>query len=279
LVSIPFAGEATDSQSAAAVDAVTRLRDQYVPQAFGQASEVLVGGDTAMTKDFFDISDKYTPIIILLVLSLSFILLTVVFRSIVVPAKAIVMNLLSVGAAYGLITLIFQQGGPSWAHSIANALNFTQVDAIESWLPLFLFSILFGLSMDYQVFLISRIREEYDKSGINSEAVAYGLRTTGGIITGAAISMVAVFAAFASGRIAALQEMGFGLAVAVFLDATIVRSILVPSAMKLLGDRNWYLPGWLQWLPKVDVEGHAAAERITVPDSPAELVEARDSND
>ncbi|TMK23150.1 MAG: MMPL family transporter [Actinobacteria bacterium] len=279
LVSIPFAGEATDSQSAAAVDAITRLRDEYVPQAFGQDSGVLVGGDTAMTKDFFDISNFYTPIIILLVLGLSFILLTVVFRSIVVPAKAIVMNLLSVGAAYGLITLIFQQGGPAWAHSIANALNFTQVDAIESWLPLFLFSILFGLSMDYQVFLLSRIREEYDKSGDNSEAVAYGLRTTGGIITGAAVIMVAVFAAFASGRIAALQEMGFGLAVAVFLDATIVRSILVPSAMKLLGDRNWYLPGWLQWLPKVDVEGHAAAERITIPDTPAELVEARDSSD
>jgi len=279
LVAIPFAGEATDSQSQAAVDAVTALRDQYVPQAFGPDSNVLVGGDTAMTKDFFDISDRYTPIVILLVLGLSFVLLTVVFRSIVVPAKAIVMNLLSVGAAYGLITLIFQQGGPSWAKSIADALNFTQVQAIESWLPLFLFSILFGLSMDYQVFLLSRIREEYDKTSDNSEAVAYGLRTTGGIITGAAVIMVAVFAAFASGRIAALQEMGFGLAVAVFLDATIVRSILVPSAMKLLGDRNWYLPGWLQWLPKVDVEGHAAAERVTIPDTPAELVEARDSND
>ena len=280
LVAIPFAGEATDSQSQAAVDAVTALRDQYVPQAFGQDSGVLVGGDTALTKDFFDISNKYTPIVILLVLGLSFILLTVVFRSIVVPAKAIVMNLLSVGAAYGLITLIFQQGGPSWAKSIAEALNFTQVQAIESWLPLFLFSILFGLSMDYQVFLLSRIREEYDKTSDNSEAVAYGLRTTGGIITGAAVIMVAVFAAFASGRIAALQEMGFGLAVAVFLDATIVRSVLVPSAMKLLGDRNWYLPKWLQWLPKVDVEGHAAAERqVVVPDSPAELVEARDTSD
>ncbi len=279
LVSIPFAGEATDSQSEAAVNAVTLLRDQYVPQVFGQNSGVLVGGDTALTKDFFDISNQYTPIIILLVLGLSFILLTVVFRSIVVPAKAIVMNLLSVGAAYGLITLIFQQGGPSWAKSIADTLNFTQVQAIESWLPLFLFSILFGLSMDYQVFLLSRIREEYDKTSDNAEAVAYGLRTTGGIITGAAVIMVAVFAAFASGRIAALQEMGFGLAVAVFLDATIVRSVLVPSAMKLLGDRNWYLPGWLQWLPKVDVEGHAAAERVTIPDTPAELVEARDTND
>ena len=176
----PFAGEATDNSSEAAVDAITKLRETYVPQAFGPDSGVLVGGDTATVKDFFDISAQYTPIIILLVLGLSFILLTVVFRSIVVPAKAIVMNLLSVGAAYGLIVLIFQKGGPSFAHSIANALNFIQVDAIEAWLPLFLFSILFGLSMDYQVFLISRIREEYDKSGDNSEAVAFGLRTTAG---------------------------------------------------------------------------------------------------
>jgi putative drug exporter of the RND superfamily len=279
LVRFPNAGVATDAQSEAAVDAIARMRDMYVPQAFGQNSGVLVGGDSAFVKDFFDISAQYTPLIILLVLGLSFILLTVVFRSIVVPAKAIVMNLLSVGAAYGLIVLIFQRGGPSFGHSIANAFGFTQVDAIEAWLPLFLFSILFGLSMDYQVFLISRIREEYDKTADNSEAVAFGLRTTGGIITGAAIIMVAVFAGFASGRLTSLEQMGFGLAVAVFLDATIVRSILVPSAMKLLGDRNWYLPGWLQWLPKVDVEGHAAADRVTIPDTPAELVEARDTNE
>jgi putative drug exporter of the RND superfamily len=264
LVRFPFAGEATDESSEAAVDAVTALRDEYVPEAFGTDSGVLVGGDTALTKDFFDISSYYTPIVIALVLGLSFILLTVVFRSIVVPAKAILMNLLSVGAAYGLIVLIFQKGGPAFAKSIADGLNFIQVDAIEAWLPLFLFSILFGLSMDYQVFLISRIREEYDKTGDNSEAVAYGLRTTGGIITGAAIIMVAVFAAFATGRIAGLQQMGFGLAVAVFLDATIVRSILVPSAMKLLDYRNWYLPKWLQWLPKLDVEGHGAAEKQEV---------------
>jgi RND superfamily putative drug exporter len=274
-VRFPFAGEATDNSSEAAVDAITKMRETYVPQAFGEDSGVLVGGDTATVKDFFDVSAQYTPIIILLVLGLSFILLTVVFRSIVVPAKAIVMNLLSVGAAYGLIVLIFQKGGPSFAHSIANALNFIQVDAIEAWLPLFLFSILFGLSMDYQVFLISRIREEYDKSGDNSEAVAFGLRTTGGIITGAAIIMVAVFAAFASGRIAGLQQMGFGLAIAVFLDATIVRSILVPSAMKLLGDRNWYLPGWLQWLPKLNVEG-AAEEQEPVLLPQAEPVGVRD---
>jgi RND superfamily putative drug exporter len=273
LLRIPFAGEATDESSEAAVDAVTALRDNYVPQAFGADSGVLVGGDTALTKDFFDISSFYTPIVIALVLGLSFILLTVVFRSIVVPAKAIVMNLLSVGAAYGLIVLIFQKGGPAFAKTIADGLNFIQVDAIEAWLPLFLFSILFGLSMDYQVFLISRIREEYDKTGDNSEAVAFGLRTTGGIITGAAIIMVAVFAAFATGRIAGLQQMGFGLAVAVFLDATIVRSILVPSAMKLLDYRNWYLPSWLQWLPQLHVEGHEpTTEPIRVPEGDREVV-------
>ena len=172
-----------------------------------------------------------------------------------------------------MIVLIFQKGGPAWAGSIAYALGFIQVDAIESWLPLFLFSILFGLSMDYQVFLLSRIREEYDKSKDNSEAVAFGLRTTGGIITGAAIIMVAVFSAFATGRIAGLQQMGFGLAVAVFLDATVVRSILVPSAMKLLGDRNWYLPGWLQWLPKIDVEGHRDVVQVPEVHEPARVTE------
>jgi RND superfamily putative drug exporter len=268
LVRFPLAGEAADAQSQFAVDAITQMRDTYVPQAFGANSGVLVGGDTAFVKDFFDVSQQYTPIIIGLVLLLSFILLTVVFRSIVVPAKAIVMNLLSVGAAYGLIVLIFQKGGPSWASSIASGLGFTQVDAIEAWLPLFLFSILFGLSMDYQVFLLSRIREEYDKTKDNAEAVAFGLRTTGGIITGAAVIMVAVFAGFASGRLTSLEQMGFGLAVAVFFDATIVRSILVPSAMKLLGDRNWYLPKWLEWLPKVDVEGHSSV--VELPDTVAE---------
>jgi RND superfamily putative drug exporter len=269
LVRVPLAGAASDAQSEPAVAAITRMRETYVPAAFGAiADRVLVGGDTAGVKDFFDISDRYTPLIIALVLGLSFVLLTVVFRSIVVPAKAIVMNLLSVGAAYGLIVLIFQKGGPGFARAIADALGFIRVDAIESWLPLFLFSILFGLSMDYQVFLLTRIREEYDKTRDNSEAVAFGLRTTGGIITGAAAIMVAVFAAFATGRIAGLQQMGFGLAVAVFLDATIVRSILVPSAMKLLGDVNWYLPRWLQWLPKLNVEGHEREQVVEVlPDS------------
>jgi RND superfamily putative drug exporter len=277
LIQVPLTGDATDAQSEAAVAAIAQLRENYVPSAFdaSPAQEVLVGGDPAFVKDFFDISDRYNLPIILLVLALSFVLLTIVFRSLVVPIKAIIMNLLSVGAAYGLIVVVFQKGGPAIGKTIADALGFQQVDAIEAWLPLFLFSILFGLSMDYHVFLISRIREEYDRTHDNAEAVAYGLRTTGGIITGAAIIMVAVFAGFAAGRLTSLEQMGFGLAVAVFMDATIVRSILVPSTMRLLGDRNWYLPGWLQWLPKVDVEGHDAADHaIVIPGSPAELVEA-----
>jgi putative drug exporter of the RND superfamily len=186
------------------------------------------------------------------------------------------VNLLSVGAAYGAIVLVFQKGGPAIGETIADLFGFQQVDAIEAWLPLFLFSILFGLSMDYHVFLLTRIREEYDKSHDNAEAVAYGLRTTGGIITGAAVIMVAVFAGFAAGRLTPLEEMGFGLAIAVLIDATIVRSILVPSAMKLLGDRNWYLPRWLQWLPDLDVEGHEAAERKPVVVPEIERVGARD---
>ncbi|MEA2556920.1 MAG: putative drug exporter of the superfamily [Actinomycetota bacterium] len=268
LVVVPLAGQATDASSEIAVKTIADLRSIDIPKAFASTgATVLVGGDAANTKDFFDVSANYTPLIILVVLALSFILLTVVFRSLVVPAKAIVMNLLSVGAAYGLIVLIFQKGGPGFAATIAGWLGFQQVDAIEAWLPLFLFSILFGLSMDYHVFLLTRIREEYDKTHNNAEAVAYGLRTTGGIITGAAVIMVAVFAGFSAGRLVPLQEMGFGLAVAVFMDATIVRSILVPSTMRLLGDRNWYLPGWLQWLPKIDVEGH---EMTVIPDMPSE---------
>jgi len=286
LVRIPLAGLAADGQNEAAISAITDLRTTYVPEVFGEEARqlgapnaVLVGGETAFVKDFFDISETYTPLIILLVLALSFVLLTIVFRSIVVPVKAIIMNLLSVGAAYGLIVLVFQQGGPAIGESIAGLFGFQQVEAIESWLPLFLFSILFGLSMDYHVFLLTRIREEYDRTGRNAEAVAFGLRTTGGIITGAAIIMVAVFAGFAAGRLTSLEQMGFGLAVAVLLDATVVRSILVPSTMRLLGDRNWYLPRWLQWLPKIDVEGHDAALRVEVPNSPAELVEAGERGD
>jgi putative drug exporter of the RND superfamily len=274
VVDVPLAGPATDPSSDAATQAITRLRDALVPQAFqGSNLTVLVGGQTAFQKDFFDISSQYTPIIFLFVLGLSFLLLTVVFRSVVLPVKAILMNLLSVGAAYGAIVLVFQKGGPAFGKWVADAFGFQQVDAIEAWLPLFLFSILFGLSMDYHVFLLTRIREEYDKTHDNTEAVAFGLRTTAGIITGAAAIMVAVFAGFAAGRLTSLEQMGFGLAIAVFLDATVIRSIVVPAGMRLLGDRNWYLPRWLEWLPKLDVEGHEPKIRtIQVPESPAELV-------
>jgi len=247
VISAPING---DPQAKAAVDSIDDLRD-LVDQSFpgGAPARGLVGGETAFNKDFFDLTARYMPIVFVFVLGLSFVLLTVAFRSVVVPVKAILLNLLSVGAAYGLIVLVSQKGVG------ADLLGFQQVEVIEAWLPLFLFSVLFGLSMDYHVFLLSRIRERYDQTGDNTESVAYGLRTTAGIITGAALIMVAVFGGFASGELVMFQQMGFGLAVAVLIDATIVRSVLVPASMKLLGNRNWYLPTWLGWLPKVTVEG------------------------
>jgi RND superfamily putative drug exporter len=260
----------SDPSNEAAFEGIRDLRSEIVPAAFEGVDgvEVLVGGNTAFFTDFLDIADRYQPIVLAFVLGLSFILLTVVFRSIVVPVKAIIMNLLSVGAAYGAVTLVFQKGvGIGFFNSLG--FQFQQAEGIEPWLPLFLFSVLFGLSMDYHVFLLSRIREEYDKTHDNTEAVAYGLRTTAGIITGAALIMVAVFIGFAAGRLGPLQQMGFGLAVAVFMDATIVRSLLVPASMRLLGDWNWYLPRWLRWLPQVRVEGReptlATTEEQPVP--------------
>jgi len=263
-----------DPSTEAAFQAIRDLRADVVPEAFGGVDgvEVLVGGNTAFFTDFLDVADRYQWIVLAFVLGLSFVLLTVVFRSIVVPVKAIIMNLLSVGAAYGAVTLVFQEGvGIGFFNSLG--FQFQQVPAIEAWLPLFLFSILFGLSMDYHVFLLSRIREEYDKTHDNTEAVAYGLRTTAGIITGAALIMVAVFTGFAAGRLGPLQQMGFGLAVAVFMDATIVRSLLVPASMRLLGDWNWYLPRWLRWLPQVRVEGREPT--LTAPDQEPVSVAAK----
>jgi RND superfamily putative drug exporter len=246
-----------DPSSDAAFAGIRDLRNRIVPSAFQGVSgvQVLVGGNPAFFTDFLDTVGRYQWIVLAFVLGLSFVLLTVVFRSIVLPLKAIIMNLLSVGAAYGALTLVFQKGvGIGFFNALG--FQFHKTPAIEAWLPLFLFSVLFGLSMDYHVFLLSRIREEYDKTRDNTEAVAYGLRTTAGIITGAALIMVAVFIGFAAGRLGPLQQMGFGLAVAVFMDATIVRTLLVPAAMRLLGDVNWYLPRWLQWLPQIHVEGH-----------------------
>ncbi len=243
---VPMAGDASSEE---ATQAIETLRDVYVPEAFaGVDAEVLVGGETAENVDFFDMTNAYLPIVLAFVLGLSFLLLAVAFRSVVVPATSIVMNLLSVGAAYGLLVLVFQKGIG------AELLGFQQVEAIEAWLPLFLFSVLFGLSMDYHVFLLSRIRERYDQTGDTRGAIEFGVASTGRIITGAALIMVAVFGGFAAGELVMFQQMGFGLGIAVLLDATIVRSVLVPATMRLLGDRNWYLPRRLEWLPDLRVE-------------------------
>ena len=246
LLTLPFPGE---PNSRAATEKMIRLRDTYIPAAFeGVSAEVQVGGVTASATDFYGIVDAYTPIVFAFVLGLSFILLMLVFRSIVIPIKAIIMNLLSVGATYGLLVLVFQKGVGT------DLFGFQHAEVIDAWIPLFLFSVLFGLSMDYHVFLLSRIRERYDQTGNNAEAVAYGLRSTAGLITGAALIMVAVFGGFAAGETIVNQQVGFGLAIAVLLDATLVRSVLVPASMEVLGRRNWYLPSWLSWLPDLRIE-------------------------
>jgi len=246
LFSVPVSGDPSSGEAGAAVK---RLRSEYIPRAFfGVDAGVYVTGTAARQLDYLNVTDSYTPIVVAFVLGLSFVLLTVVFRSLVVPLKAIVMNLLSVGAAYGLLVLVFQKG-------VGNELfGFQKVDIIEAWVPLWTFSILFGLSMDYHVFLLSRIRERFIQTNDNSESVAFGLRSTAGIITGAALIMAGVFGGIAAGQLVMFQQMGFGLAVAVLLDATIVRSILVPAAMQLLGARNWYLPSVLRWLPEMRME-------------------------
>ncbi len=251
LVSVPLKA---DPNSPPAYAALRQLRHSIIPSTFSSSqAHVYVTGQTAFNVDFINLVDQYTPIIFAYVLGLSFILLMLAFRSIVVPAKAILMNLLSVGASYGLMVLVFQKG---YLH---NVFHFEKTPTIEAWVPIFLFSVLFGLSMDYQVFLLSRIREHFDQTHDNRESVAVGLKTTGRLITGAASIMVVVFASFASGRLVVFEQLGFGLAVAIALDATVVRLVLVPSAMTLLGDINWYLPSWLEWLPDLRVEGEESA--------------------
>jgi putative drug exporter of the RND superfamily len=241
-----------DGNSAQAIDAVWHLRNTVIPRAFeGAPATVYVSGGPAFNADYFHIVDSATPYVFAFVLGLSFLLLLLAFRSLVVAAKAIAMNLLSVGAAYGLLVLVFQKG---YLHAL---VGFQKSPEIEAWVPIFLFCVLFGLSMDYHVFLLSRIREHYDQTHRNRESVASGLQATAKIITGAALIMVIVFAGFATGQLVAFQQMGFGLAVAVLLDATVVRSVLVPAAMALLGDWNWYLPRWLGWLPDLRIEAPA----------------------
>jgi RND superfamily putative drug exporter len=247
-LTVPIAGDALPAE---AVAAVRELRSDVIPQALaGSDARAYVGGATAEDIDYYDVMDSWLPIVFVFVLGLSFVLLTIAFRSIVVPATAIAMNLLSVGAAYGLLVLVFVEG-------VGNELfGFQQVDVVEAWVPLFLFAVLFGLSMDYQVFLLSRIRERYSQTGDSDEAVAFGVGSTARLITGAALIIIAVFAGFARGDLVMFQQMGFGVAVALFIDATIIRSVIVPATMKILGRWNWYLPSWLTWLPDVHVEGH-----------------------
>ena len=256
-----------DPQKQAALNTIRRLRGELIPEAFEDVPagsyEALVGGDTAEVVDSVKITDEYLPIIFAAVLSLSFVLLLFAFRSITISIASIIMNLLSVGASYGLLVLVFQKG------FLIDLFGFKQVDQIEFWLPLFMFSILFGLSMDYHVFMLSRIKERYDETGLAAESVAFGLRKTASIITGAALIMVAVFGGFALGDIAFFQSMGFGLGAAVLIDATIVRSVLVPSVLRILGTKAWYFPSWLEWLPNISIEGRKPTASPLETASPA----------
>jgi RND superfamily putative drug exporter len=227
----------SDSGTQAAMDLVHRIREGYAPAAhFPPGAEVLLSGAPAFGVDFVDKAYGAFPWLVLAVLVVSYLLLLRAFRSVVLPAKAVVMNLLSVAATYGVLVLVFQEG---WGQDVVGLESSPQIDG---WIPIFLFAILFGLSMDYEVFLLSRIREEWDLRHDNEHAVAYGLEHTGRIITAAAIVMIAAFAGFLAGSFVSLQEFGLGLSAAILLDATVVRMILVPATMKLLGRWNWYLP-------------------------------------
>ena len=207
-----------------------------------------VTGYTADSEDFTDTMKSHAPLVFGFVLLAAFVLLLFTFRSIVIPFKAIVLNLLSVGAAYGILVWIFQEG------HLESLLGFESSGAIVSWMPIFLFVVLFGLSMDYHVFILTRIREAYDRGMPTDEAVAHGIKTTAGVVTSAAVVMIAVFAIFATLSLLIFKQLGVGLAMAVLIDATIIRGVLLPATMKLLGDWNWYLPGWLEWLPHLTHE-------------------------
>ena len=241
-------GDGTDLKSETAL---ATLRDDVIPTTIAKVdgTQTDVTGLTAGSKDFNDAMNARLPFVFAFVLGLAFLLLLVTFRSIVVPIKAIVLNLLSVGASYGILKLVFQDGHGE------SLLGFESLGGITAWLPLFLFVILFGLSMDYHVFILSRIREAVDRGESTDDAVAHGIRSTAGVVTSAAMVMVAVFAIFATLSSVEFKMMGVGLAAAILIDATLVRAVLLPAAMKLLGERNWYLPKRLHWLPKLSHEG------------------------
>ena len=263
-VSISLAGDGSNGESVAALHT---LRDRVIPASVGRVAGVraAVTGETAGTHDFNQQMKSHAPLVFAFVLALCFLLLLVTFRSLVIPIKAVLLNLLSVGAAYGLLVLVFQH------HFAQGILGFHSNGAITSWLPLFMFVILFGLSMDYHVFILSRIKELVDQGMSTEEAVAVGIRRTAGTVTSAAVVMVAVFAIFVTLRTLDIKQMGFGLAAAILIDATVVRAVLLPSVMKLLGDWNWYLPRWLEWLPRLNAEpGDSGPEqgRERLPDTP-----------
>ena len=261
-ITIPLVGKGTDAKSNAAL---ASLRDRIVPSTVGKVdgAEYAVTGITAASHDFNSKMKGALPYVFGFVLAFAFLLLLVSFRSVVIAAKAIVLNLLSVGAAYGVLVLVFQKG---WGEGI---LGFKSNGGIASWLPLFMFVILFGLSMDYHVFILSRIREAYDRGMKTEDAVEHGIKTTAGVVTSAAVVMVGAFAIFATMPILDMKEMGIGLAAAVLIDATIVRAVLLPATMRLLGDWNWYLPKWLEWLPRLEHETRAPEASPEAAPAPA----------
>jgi RND superfamily putative drug exporter len=256
VVSIPLAG---DGENAASNNALDTLQQRVIPATIGHVAGVTVdvGGLTAANKDWNDLLHRAIPIVFGFVLLLAFLLLLVSFRSIVIAAKAIVLNLLSIGAAYGVLVWVFQEGHGQ------GLLHFHSVHAITSWLPIFMFVLLFGLSMDYHVFILSRIREGHMAGWSTERSVSHGIKTTAGTVTAAAVVMVMVFMIFATLSAVSMKEVGVGLATAVLIDATLVRIVLLPASMKLLGEWNWYLPRWLSWLPQVGRDAGVQPEATT----------------
>jgi uncharacterized membrane protein YdfJ with MMPL/SSD domain len=257
-IAIPVEGEGMDASSEAAL---ATLREDIVPATVGALpnAEVGVTGMTAQSKDFNDKLASVAPLVFGFVLLLAFGLMLVAFRSLVIAVKAILLNLISIAAAYGVMVLVFQHG---WGKNI---LGFESTAGIDAFLPIFMFVILFGLSMDYHVFIISRIREAYDRGMSTEQAISHGIRTTAGVVTSAALVMVCVFAVFATLSMLIFKQFGVGLAAAILIDATVVRAVLLPATMKLLGDWNWYLPSWLEWLPHLE---HGDVEKVEAPAVP-----------
>ena len=263
VISIPVDGDGTDATSN---QALADLREEIIPSTVGTLddTEVAVTGVTAQSKDFNDQMKTVAPLVFGFVLLLAFGLMLLSFRSVVIAAQAVVLNLLSVGAAYGVLVLVFQHG---WGKEL---LGFEFTGGIDPFLPILLFVILFGLSMDYHVFILSRIREGHDKGMSTDQAIAHGIKSTAGVVTSAAIVMVGVFAIFATLQAMIFKQFGVGLAVAILIDATIVRAILLPASMKLLGEWNWYLPRWLGWMPHLEPDVTVDGESVVDPTARSE---------